>query len=403
VFENFSLGVATNRDAWCYNYSKQKLISNISSFINFYNDEMDRFSNKFKGADKKTKENSVSGFISSDTTRISWTRGLKQELIKGSRLLFDASRITTSSYRPFTKQYFYFDRQLNEMVLQMPKLFPNSSSENLVIAVSGIGARSGFSALMTNKISDLQMMDNGQCFPFYIYDGGSEHDKSGASQEGDLFSSNEEDSFGKKCAITNESLDYFKAAYPEKNINKEDIFYYIYGMLHAPDYIERYRDNLSKELPRIPCVKSFDSFQKIMHAGKTLSQLHVNYEDAPLYPVEISGVNKAGTNFRVVKMRYGKSGKEKDLTTLHYNDEITVSGIPLEAYNYIVNGKAALDWVMERQSITTHKDSGLMNDANDWALETMHDPSYPLKLFQRVITVSLETMKIVNGLPKLDI
>ena len=164
----------------------------------------------------------------------------------------------------------------------------------------------------------------------------------------------------------NEGLAHFQSAYPDEAISKEDLFYYVYGLLHSEDYRERYADDLGKELPRIPRVKS----------------------DA---------------DYRVEKMKYGKQGKVKDLTMLHYNAKITVTGIPLEAYDYVVNGKPALDWVVERQCVKTDKDSGIVNDANDWAIETMGNPRYPLELFLRVITVSLETMKIVRALPRLEI
>jgi predicted helicase len=178
----------------------------------------------------------------------------------------------------------------------------------------------------------------------------------------------------------------------------------VYGLLHSPDYRERFADNLGKELPRIPRVKTAADFWAFSQAGRKLADLHLNYESAEPYPLKIDSGGKKLTDadFRVEKMRYGR-GKGKDLTTLHYNDRITLTGIPLEAYDYVVNGKPALDWVVERQGVKTDKDSGIVNDANDWAVETMGNPRYPLELFQRVVTVSIETMKIVHALPKLDI
>ena len=199
-------------------------------------------------------------------------------------------------------------------------------------------------------------------------------------------------------------------------ISKEDVFYYVYGLLHSPDYRERYADNLSKELPRIPCVKSTADFWAFSKAGRDLAELHLNYETVELYPVKIDSGGKKLTDadYRVEKMKYGTlsptlsrgergNARSKDLTTLHYNGKITLTGIPLAAYDYIVNGKPALDWVIERQCVKTDKDSGIVNDANDWATETMGNPRYPLELFQRVITVSLETMKIVRSLPGLEL
>jgi len=193
--------------------------------------------------------------------------------------------------------------------------------------------------------------------------------------------------------------------YPGEHVTKEDLFYYIYGLLHSEDYRLRYADNLSKELPRIPAVKTFADFKAFSMAGRRLADLHINYETVEPYPVTIEGGHLlldtfTDADYRVTQMKFASKA---DKTRVVYNHKITMSGIPLEAYDYIVNGKPALEWVMERQAVTTHKDSGIVNDANLWAIETMGDAAYPLKLFQRVITVSLETMKIVLALPQLDI
>lgn len=210
----------------------------------------------------------------------------------------------------------------------------------------------------------------------------------------------------RRDGITDEGLAHFQSAYPGEVLTKEDLFYYIYGLLHSPDYRERYADNLNKELPRIPRVKTFSDFQAFSHAGRELGELHVDYENVPMYAgakIDTGTKLLSDADYRVEKMKYGKKGKDKDLTTLHYNSKITVTGIPLDAYDYVVNGKPALDWVVERQSVRVDKSSGIVNDANDWAIETMGNPKYPLELFLRVITVSLETIRIVRSLPKLDI
>jgi predicted helicase len=214
----------------------------------------------------------------------------------------------------------------------------------------------------------------------------------------------------RRHAITDAALAHFQAAYPNEAIAKQDIFYYIYGLLHSEDYKARYADNLSKELPRIPCVKQAADFWAFSQAGRDLAGLHVNYESVTPYPVDYKEGKLAvelldDADFRVTQMKFakGQGGDKYDKTTVAYNSKITMTGIPLEAYDYVVNGKPALEWVIERQAVTTHKDSGITNDANDWAIDTMHNPRYPLELFQRVITVSLETMKIVKELPRLDI
>ena len=209
----------------------------------------------------------------------------------------------------------------------------------------------------------------------------------------------------RRDAITDDGLKHFQTAYPGENITKEDIFYYVYGLLHSPDYRERYGDNLSKELPRIPCVKKASDFWAFSKASRDLAELHLNYETIAPFAATIEGDDggQPASAYRVEKMKFGKSGKDKDKSVIHYNTRITVRGIPLEAYDYVVNGKSAIDWVMERQGIKQDKNSGIINDANDWATETMDNPRYPLELLLRVITVSVETQKIVAALPKLEI
>lgn len=232
------------------------------------------------------------------------------------------------------------------------------------------------------------------------------------SEQTDLFASGKakDRKLVRREAITDAGLAHFQSAYPCEAISKEDLFYYVYGILHSPDYRERYADNLSKELPRIPRVRKAEGFRAFSKAGRALAELHLNYETVDKYPLSIEAKGQlADADYRVEKMKFGKmkdpdTGKNiNDLSTVIYNAKITLSGIPEAAWDYIVNGKAALDWVMERQAVRVDKASGIVNDANDWAIETMGNPKYPLELFQRVVTVSLETQKIVASLPALDI
>lgn len=410
LFDNFSLGVVTNRDAWCYNASKQALSKNLGGMIEFYNAELDRLEVAHPGLDKRTREKLLDDFIDTDPTKISWTRSLKQELAKGHRLSFERDCLTPSTYRPFSKQWLYFNRRLNEMVYQMPSIFPYAGVKNLVIGLPASESRNSFSTLITDHLPSLHAADmvGSQYFPLYLYDTIATKEPSQSGPVRDLFDAPAEvpptavgDRYQRREAITDKGLDHFQAAYPGQKIGKEDIFYYVYGLLHSPDYRQRFADNLSKELPRIPCVKKTADFWAFAEAGRILADLHVDYENALPYPATITGEGD-GVSYRVEKMRYGGKGG-KDKSTLHYNDRITVTGIPLEAYEYVVNGKPALDWVVERQCVKTDKDSGIVNDANDWAVETMGNPRYPLELFLRIITVSLETMKIVKALPPLDI
>ncbi len=252
--------------------------------------------------------------------------------------------------------------------------------------------------------NDVQLHFNGQAFPFYIYD------ETAQQSDDSLFHGHTTGGPRRRDAITDAGLAHFQSAYPGETISKQDLFYYIYGLLHSPDYRERYADNLSKELPRIPRVRRPEDFRAFSQAGRDLATLHLHYETVDKYPLAIEAKGLlTDADYRVEKMKFAKkkdpeTGKSvNDRSTVIYNSKITLTGIPEAAWNYVVNGKAALDWVMERQAVRVDKASGIVNDANDWAIETMGNPKYPLELFQRVVTVSLETQKIVAALPPLDI
>lgn len=401
LFENYSRGVVTSRDAWCYNASKINLASNLVRMIDFYNSELQRFNAAFSGVDKKTREELLDSHINNDPKRVSWSVNLKQEILRGNQISYKPENLRVSLYRPFTKQWLYFNRVLNERVLQMPRIFPSPDLNNRVIMIKGNWSGNGNVALISDVIPCDQPDGGAQCFPLYLYD-----DAASRVAQNSLF--NEKDatdgSGRSRYALADGGFMHFMSAYPAEKLTKEDVFYYIYGLLHSREYLKKYADNLSKELPRIPCVRSAADFWAFSQAGRKLADLHIGYETVTPYPVKIKHTEQlSDSDFRVEKMKHGKNGKEKDLTTVHYNSKITISRIPIEAYEYVVNGKPALDWVIERQAVKTDKDSGIINDANDWANEIMGNPKYPLELFARVVTVSLETMKIVNALPPLDI
>lgn len=415
VFEDHSQAVLTSRDAWCYNFSERELQTNLQRMIGFYNHEMKRYKSACEGL-QKSQYPDVDGFLSNDSSKISWSGNLKANIGRNKALELKETSMSQSLYRPFTKEWVYFDKDLNERRYQMPRIFPDSEKSNLVISVVGRGATKDFCAFMTDTLPDYEMISKGQCFPLKLYEKNSSEDESieSVDLQDDMFTnapSKEaagDAEYTVKDGITDAGLAHFQQAYPSESITKEDVFYYIYGLLHSEDYKKRYADNLTKELPRIPCVRKADDFWAFSKAGRELAELHINYETVKPYPVNFSGGelfmdSYEDKDYRVEQMKFGKKGKETDKTTVIYNHKITMTGIPLEAYDYVVNGKPALEWVIERQGVTTHKESGIVNDANLWATETMHDASYPLKLFQRVITVSLETMKIVKALPRLDV
>ena len=404
LFDNYSRGLQTGRDAWAYNASKAKLSANMAGMIGFYNAEVARFDAAYPGLDTKTRQEHVDGFIDSDPTRISWTRALKQDLGKDRSYAFDSDCIVPSLYRPFAKQWLYFNRRFNEMVLHMPRLFPSRFSENLAITIKGNWRGDGHFASISNSPTSDQPDGGAQCFPLYLYDEAAQQSDDG------LFAGQTSNGPRRRDAITDAGLAHFTSAYPGEAISKEDLFYYVYGILHSPEYRERYADNLSKELPRIPRVCTATDFRHFSQAGRDLAALHLNYETVDKYPLTIEAKGKlTDADYRVEKMKFAKkrdpeTGKSvNDRSTVIYNGRITLRDIPEAAWDYIVNGKAALDWVMERQAVRVDKASGIVNDANDWAIETMGNPKYPLELFQRVVTVSLETQKIVAALPPLDI
>ena len=303
LFDSFSLGVVTARDAWAYNASRMKLEVNMSSMIGFYNSEVARFEAAYKGLDTKARQELVNNFIDVNPARISWSRALKQNLGKGRTFTFESECLVTGLYRPFTKQWLYFNRAFNEMVLQMPRLFPSASAENLVIGVSASGEKVAFSALISRHVPSLHFIDieGSQCFPLYLYD------EAAQASTDDLFAEPVEGGLRRREAITDASLVHFRSAYPDEQISKEDLFYYVYGILHSPDYRERFADNLSKELPRIPAVKEAADFWAFSKAGRALADLHLNYETVAPYPLTIEAKGTlSAADYRVEKMKFAK-------------------------------------------------------------------------------------------------
>jgi len=397
VFDNFSLGIATNRDAWAVNYSKEAVLLNMKRMIETYESDLAKY--MASGASNPDEH------LSLDSSKMNWSFHLKKRFQARRRSAFSKDKARSIIYRPFSKQWIYYDKIFNEYTYQSAKLFGDADGfSNLAISVSGTGARSGFSALMIDRLVSGDMVEKGQCFPLSLI-GGSKR------LSDDLFKASLGSDEKDVCdGITDVGLKHFQEAYPGETITKEDLFFYVYGLLHSEEYRSKYADNLSKELPRIPRVKTAADFWAFSSAGRELGDLHVNYETVEPYPVTIkqgdlrlADIKNPEAFYRVTKWAFGKAGKEKDKTTVIYNANITMQDIPLQAYDYVVNGKPALEWVMERQVVKTDKDSGIENDANRYAIETMNNPAYPLELFQRVISVSLRTMEIVRGLPKLEV
>ena len=390
LFVQYSRGAETARDSWIYNFSTQKLIQNIQSMCGVYNKQVEAY--KIHSAKHGADKSKVEQFVESDPKQIKWSSSLHSYCERGIKIQFDKKLIRTALYRPFCKQQLYFSDELLHRVGQLPKLFPEFDSENVVICVTGIGATKNFSALITQIVPDLEIISKSQCFPLYTYQC--------AEPKPVELSLGDAEKDGRRLNVSDFALKMYRAAYKDAKIGKEDIFYYVYGILHSPEYKTRFAADLTKMLPRIPLAADFWAFSQ---AGRKLAEIHLSYEDAKPYPVkEHRDVLELKDEklYVVEKMRFGKKDKETDKTTIQYNSHITLTGIPLAAYDYVVNGKPAIEWIMDRYQFSKDKDSQIVNDPNDWAREH-DDPKYILNLLKSIITVSMETMKVVNGLPEL--
>lgn len=386
-FNTYAIGVATNRDAWVYNFSKDAVSQNMKRMIDFYNEQSDSFQTEKQKNNKLEIEN----FIDANPQKISWTVNLKRDLEKGRHHSFDKNSMEKGMYRPFTKQNLYFDKPFIERPGLSSVLLPTKYTENLIISLTGAGASKPFSTLIGNTIPNLDNLEKAQCFPLYFY----EENKS--TQIG-IFDTGIKSEYIRRDGVSDFILEQAIKIYG-KNVSKEDIFYYVYGFLHSPEYREIFANDLKKMLPRLPLVEDVRDFWAFSKAGRKLAELHLNYENvAPFPDVQVTGDD--GKSYRVEKMRFPTGKKAKDYPdTIIYNSKITISNIPAEAYEYVVNGKSAIEWIMERYAVTTHKDSGITNDPNDWADE-VGNPRYILDLLLSIIHVSVQTVGVVKGLPK---
>jgi len=378
------IGVSTNRDAWVYNFSKSSIQNNMQRMIAFYNEQQ----KDYKLAKAKKTNLIVENFIESEPTKISWTRSLRKDVEKGNNYKFHKDKIRLGLYRPYTKQKLYFDKPFIESPGLSSNLFPTSTTDNRIITITGAGASKNFSTIITNNITNLDAIEKAQSFPLYFFD---ENDEVSPT----LFDIAVENKYIRRDGVSNFILERAKKQYG-KNVGKEDIFYYVYGILHSSDYRTTFTNDLKKMLPRIPLVEDVRDFWKFSKAGRQLAELHINYESVPPFAgVEVTGEN---TEFyQVEKMRFPKKDQKDKII---FNSKILISNIPDKAYKYVVNGKSAIEWIMERYQVKTDKKSGIKNDPNDWAKE-VGNPHYILDLLLSIINVSVQTVDIVNDLPKL--
>ncbi len=410
VFSTYSLGLASGRDAWAYDFSLSALSKNVERMMGNYNAEVNR-------ADSTHYTGNVDDFIDTDSTKISWNRNLKELFEKRQKLSIADDAFYLSSYRPFTRQNLYFHKDFNAMLYMNTRLFPTKSIHNRIICIAGIGHQKPFSVLTSDSIADLQVVDKAQCFPLFWF----EENK---NQQGSLFDfDTTEDKYIRHDGITDWILKEVRRRFGNaKAITKEHIFYYVYGILHSPQYRERFAADLKKSLPRIPIVDNVQDFMAFYKAGKALAELHLNYEQVPPSPDVTARIADAiyqeptddapfgytkYDHFAVDKMTFPKvrnqAGKlVPDKSRIIYNGNITIENIPAKAYEYIVNGKSAIEWIMERYAITQDSKSLIINDPNDWSREH-HNPTYIYDLLLSVINLSVQSVDIINSLPKLKL
>lgn len=391
-FNTYAVGVGTNRDVWSYNYSKEKLASNMSRMISFYNEQTLGYQNKLQ-ENKKLK---VEDFINNDLKQIKWTRSLRKQANSGATFSLDKLNIRKGLYRPYFKQQLYFHRAFIESPGLHSQILPTNETFNRTISVTGLGGSKSFSAIITDSIPDLQLQMNGQCFPLYYYEEKEQ-------VQGSLFDASSEGKYIRRDGVSDFIWERAKKQYG-KSVTKEDVFYYVYGILHSPDYRETFANDLKKMLPRIPLVDKPKDFKGFSDAGRKLAELHINYESVEAYnSVEVQMPEDklkmdAYEFYSVAKLRFPKKDQKE---TIIYNSRIKINNIPEKAYQYVVNGKSAIEWIIDRYQVKVDKKSGIKNDPNDWSKE-VENPSYILDLILSIINVSVQTVDIVNDLPKLE-
>lgn len=365
VFNDNATGIVTSRDPWVYGFNKSKVINNANRLIENYNNEVTRLKKLHK---KVTKDD-----LNYDPKKLNWSDELKKRALKLENIE-KADTLKLISYRPFTKKWLFFDKDL----LHRPSKYSNIwGSNNKTIVTNGTGTNKPFSVLITNKIPDYQFIMNGQGF----YE----------------FNNATNDLIGQTSNINDLCCSKFE-------LSSDNLFYYCYGVLNSKDYQAKYANDLKKDLARIPIVNNKEQYIKI---GKKLVELHLNYEKAEPY----KGVNlivKGAPNYRVKKMNFAKKRNqetnklEKDYSTIIFNDSITIKDIPLTAYDYIVNGRSAIEWIMDQYQVHDsgqYKKAGIVDDPNDFS----NDPKYIFNLLLRIITVSLKTIDLINQLPRFEV
>lgn len=384
VFKTYGRGVATNADAYVYDFDRQRLLDRARTLVEDFNSELDRWK-------RQGRPEELDGFLKVDERVHKWIRNTRRTLLRGEYVAFDEVKVRKALYRPFVPAFHFFAREFNEDTYQLPRTFPTpeSEAENSAICVPGIGGRAQFAAIISNVIPNLSLtsLDSFQVFPRFVYD---------------------EDGTNRRENITDWALKQFQDHYEDETIDKHAIFHYVYGLLHHTGYREKFADNLKRELPRIPLAPAVPEeagvsarpnppfsplstgFWKFAEAGGSLAALHLDYEKIEPWVLEFQETPGLPLSYRVEdKMRLSK-----DKTQLKVNPSLTLAGIPPEAFEYRLGNRSALEWVIDQYQVSTDKRSGITSDPN-----RADDPQYIVRLVGQVVKVSVETVGIVKGLP----
>jgi predicted helicase len=411
VFTLLTNGLKTNRDAWNYNSSRSALDFNVTRMVEHYNAQADRFAvaHPSTTGTLKGRADLARSFADLDPGKFSWDRANFTDMARGTRFGESDRLSMVATYRPFHRRWVEAGRRLNNTVYQLPRVYPSAASDNLTIAVSTVGARNQFSAWITRDLPDVHLwIDDTPCFPLYVYGTRPATDASPGLFDGPGIGVLE-----RSHNVTDHALVTYRTL--DAAIERDDIFFYVYGILHSPDYRTAFAADLKKSLPRIPQVATAADFWAFSKAGRDLASLHIDYESVEPWP-DLTYTHAAGFDpnhpdaYRVLKMKYPKvadpldpkGAKAEDRSRIIYNDWITIGAIPERAHDYQLGSRSAIAWVMESNRVRIDKASGIRNDPNDWAIEH-DDPTYILDLVGRVVTVSMRTLDIVNALSHLSL
>lgn len=392
TFVNYSLGLGTNRDSWVYNFSRARLEENVSATIDVYNAELARYEIEVRrGHDPDLRD-----FLLVDPTKISWSSSLVPKIARGRSLSFEREHVRTAMYRPFCKQLVYFDNDLNHRVGQLPRFFPTPESRNIGIFVTAPGEAGEFSVLATDVLPDLHLISSGQYFPRWSY----------VEANSDTLDLGETriDGYQRVDNITDQQLAEFRGKYGDA-VTKDDIFSYVYGVLHSHQYRSVYSDDLRLSLPRIPKATSRSDFHAFVSAGSRLIEMHVGYESVEPYPLDEVWQRPQGSRgdpYEAAKPHFIRVDGEVDRSRIAYNAQLTLANIPADAHRYFLSSWPALEMLLYGYQEKVDKKSKLRNDPNDWR-HASGDRRYIIDLIKRVVRVSVDTVDITKALPELPI